>query len=398
MFSCTQNQKKDSIYFFGTFDEAIEVAKEENKLLFLDFYTVWCGGCKSYDRFVFSDSTVQEYLEADFIFKSVDAEKGEGIELKNKFGVAGYPTLIIADQEGGEIGRIVGFELAFMDSTNLFIEQVEKVASGVGTLQSMEKEYEKDPVNIELMYDLIEAYKDHGKYQDIENLANIMIQSEDSLVQIDGHFYFALSWIYRKENANPEKMKHFLASKVNPANDKYFLALDYLLNFYKRRNVTDSITYFYEVIVKSDPNAWYEKKQYAQFLFENNINIERAKDLAIEYNSLPYPFTEDYKQPLLMAYVNAYDSNTDISMVQYDEWMEDFTARYNIDDTYWAHHYYADFANRFKVNLDQALVYITIAEEHNGRVTEAKEMLHEALAIVNSESQYEHITKLLEQY
>jgi len=412
--SCTQNNQEESIYFQGTFDEVLELANEENKLIFLDFYTVWCGGCKSYDRFVFSDSIVQEYLKANFVFKSVDAEKGEGIDLKDQFEVAAYPTLIIADAKGDEIGRMVGFELDFMDSVSLFIDQVENVVNGIGTLRSMEQQYEDEPNNSDLIHDLIEAYKDHGKYLEIERIAKNMISSKDSLIQLEGHFNYAVSWIYRNLDANPDVMKSFLATKVDSTNDLYFFALDYVLNYYRRRNVTDSITYYYEVILRSATDAWYQKKQYAQFLFENNINLARAKDLAIEYSSLPYPYSEDYKQQLLLAYVKVYEGNTENCLDHYDDWMEDFTSKYTIEDTYWAHHYYADFANRFNLNLDQALAYITAAEEHSGRLTdmilrgeilyklnkntEAEKIMNEALAIVNNESQYEQIISLIEYY
>ena len=114
--ACSPNNHEETFYFQGTFDEAIKEAKQEDKYILLDFYTVWCGGCKSYDRFVFSDSIVREYLESNFIFKSVDAEKDEGIELKNHFEVVGFPTLIIADANGDEVGRKVGFENRFIDS------------------------------------------------------------------------------------------------------------------------------------------------------------------------------------------------------------------------------------------------------------------------------------------
>lgn len=411
---CTNNQEKETIYFQGTFDDAIKLANQENKLVFLDFYTVWCGGCKSYDRFVFSDSIVQEYVKANYVFIRVDAEKDEGVELKDRFEVVAYPTLIIADKKGDEIGRIVGFELVFMDSTKFFIEKVENVANSIGTLRALEQEYQQDTSNIGVIYELIEAYQEYGKYQEIEVLASNMMLSEDTLAQKDGQFYFAMSWIDRKQNANPEKMKRFLAFNISPEDDLYPLVQYYLLKFYKDREITDSIVYYYEEMLKYDPEDWYQKKEYAKFLFENNIYIERAKDLAIEYHNLPYPYTEDYKQQLLLAYVKAYEGNIENSMDHFDDWMVEFTSKYSIDDTYWAHHYYADFANRFNVNLNQALAYITIAEEHGGRLTdmilkgeilyklnnssEAGKIMNEALNKVSNESQYEQITKLIAYY
>jgi thioredoxin len=413
--ACSSHMKQETLYFQGTIEEAIEKAKQEDKYIFLDFYTEWCGGCKSYDRFVFSDSMVRDYLEANYVFKSVDAEKDEGVDLKDRFEVVAFPTLIIADQDGNEVGRKVGFENRFIDSSYLFVEQVEVIGKGIGSLRSLEQQFENESSNTNLMRKLIEAYKDRGRYKEIERIAITMMNSPDSSIHLEGDFNLALSWIYRKENPNPSIMKAFVETKANTSNDQYFLALDYLKNYYKRRKVNDSIIYYYERRITSDPDAWYEKKNYAQFLFENNLNITRATDLAIEYNRQPYPYTEDFKQSLLMAYTRAYGGEINCCMDQYDEWLNSFTAKYlDEEDWYWSYHYYADFANRFNINLEKALEYISVVVENSGRVSdmllkgeilyklnknvEAEEVLNNALATVSNESQYEHIQFLLESH
>src|SRR5690554_7048278 len=43
-----------------TFEEAIQKAKEENKLIFLDAYAVWCGPCKMMDRTTRSEEHTSE--------------------------------------------------------------------------------------------------------------------------------------------------------------------------------------------------------------------------------------------------------------------------------------------------------------------------------------------------
>ena len=43
-----------------------------------------------------------------FVSTKFDAEKGEGIELAKKYAVKGYPTMLILDAEGKELGRLVG--------------------------------------------------------------------------------------------------------------------------------------------------------------------------------------------------------------------------------------------------------------------------------------------------
>ena len=42
----------------GSFDEALVRAKQEKKLIFIDFYTEWCGPCKWMSMNVFNRSEI----------------------------------------------------------------------------------------------------------------------------------------------------------------------------------------------------------------------------------------------------------------------------------------------------------------------------------------------------
>ena len=51
--------QNDNLFFDQSFKNAITKAKQENKFVFIDFYTVWCGSCKAYDKFVFCKPEIQ---------------------------------------------------------------------------------------------------------------------------------------------------------------------------------------------------------------------------------------------------------------------------------------------------------------------------------------------------
>lgn len=76
-----------------SYEEALAAARQENKLVFLDFYTVWCGPCKIMTNTVFPQKEVGDYLNARFVCLKLDAEE-EGQELAKRLGVKAYPTFI----------------------------------------------------------------------------------------------------------------------------------------------------------------------------------------------------------------------------------------------------------------------------------------------------------------
>lgn len=110
------------IFATGTYGEALAQAKAENKLVFVDCYTSWCGPCKMLARQTFPAQSVGEYMNPRFVSLQIDMEKGEGIELAKLWNVDAYPTMVILDAEGNVKGRVVGFY-----RPEQFLEEIKKL-------------------------------------------------------------------------------------------------------------------------------------------------------------------------------------------------------------------------------------------------------------------------------
>ncbi len=89
-------------------EEALRFAKQEQKNVFIDFYTEWCGPCKKMSSEVFNQVKVGEYFNEGFVNLKVDAEKVEGKELAKKFRVGVFPTFVVLNADGEEIYRTSG--------------------------------------------------------------------------------------------------------------------------------------------------------------------------------------------------------------------------------------------------------------------------------------------------
>jgi thioredoxin-related protein len=108
------SESEDGIQFtHGSWSDAVAKAKKENKLLFVDCYTTWCGPCKMLSKKVFPQKEVGDYFNANYINVKLDCEKGEGPGLKKKFGVSAFPTMLFIDPSNEKVlHRVVGFRPA----------------------------------------------------------------------------------------------------------------------------------------------------------------------------------------------------------------------------------------------------------------------------------------------
>ena len=88
---------------------ALKKAQSQNKLVFVDIYTTWCGPCKMLKQYTFTDSAVGNFFNKTFVNVSIDGEKGVGPQLAQQFSVEGYPTLVVADATGKPVLVTMGF-------------------------------------------------------------------------------------------------------------------------------------------------------------------------------------------------------------------------------------------------------------------------------------------------
>ncbi len=91
------------------FDDVIAAAKAQNKPIFLDVYTNWCGWCKRLDITTYQDPQVIKYLNTNFIPLKVNAESGRGYAVKVRYGVNSYPRLLFLDSDGKPLLTIKGY-------------------------------------------------------------------------------------------------------------------------------------------------------------------------------------------------------------------------------------------------------------------------------------------------
>ena len=93
-----------------TWQQALGKAREENKMIFLDVYTTWCSYCKQMDAHIFPMKEVGDYHNTHFINLKIDAERGDGLVIRNSYRLLGFPTFLYLDSQGNVVRKVAGYQ------------------------------------------------------------------------------------------------------------------------------------------------------------------------------------------------------------------------------------------------------------------------------------------------
>jgi len=95
-------------FFKGTWKEAIEEAKKDDKLVFVDAYAKWCGPCKKMAKNVFTKAEVGDFFNKNFVNLKLDMEEMDGVKFGHEYPVSAYPTLLFLNPKGELVKKSVG--------------------------------------------------------------------------------------------------------------------------------------------------------------------------------------------------------------------------------------------------------------------------------------------------
>lgn len=101
------------------YKDTLAKAKAEKKLLLAEFTgSDWCPPCKKQAAEVFGAQEFKDFAAKQLVLLQLDfprskplsdGVKAQNNELKTKFGIKGFPTVIMLDGDGKELARWVGY-------------------------------------------------------------------------------------------------------------------------------------------------------------------------------------------------------------------------------------------------------------------------------------------------
>ena len=109
-------------------------AKTDHKMVLMDFNgSDWCPPCKALRKNVLSSPEFIEYAKKNLILVDVDFprhkelpanQKKSNEALAQKYGIEGFPTILVLDSDGKEIKKSVGYD---GQNAKQFIAELQKL-------------------------------------------------------------------------------------------------------------------------------------------------------------------------------------------------------------------------------------------------------------------------------
>ena len=182
----------------GDWDSILAQAEKEDKLVFVDAYTVWCGPCKKMARDVFPQKEVGEFFNKKFINVQMDMEKGEGLAVAKKYNIQVYPTLLFIAGDGSLVHRAAGYKDSpeFIELGNTALDPSKRISS----LRERYENGDRDPEFLKnyaaILYEaydgshvpIVEAYLEtQSDWNTDENLRLIFVYLNDTDSKLFDH-------------------------------------------------------------------------------------------------------------------------------------------------------------------------------------------------------------------
>lgn len=185
--SCSK-KTSTGIEWVSTLEDAYQLATEKNQPIIVEFWSDECKWCERLEDSTFTHQSVID-LATNMVFVKAEAKKDT--ITRERYKIAGFPTVIFMNSSGEEIDRIYGYL-----PPEEFVSAIQDYLQGKNTLEDIEKRFEADPKDAELAFRLAEKLEGRRMYEEASSYYNTVVDldpkdekgnSDDAL--------FSLAWL-----------------------------------------------------------------------------------------------------------------------------------------------------------------------------------------------------------
>lgn len=283
-------------------------AKAENKYIFMDCFTTWCGPCKYMSSTIFPQESVGSYMNDKFISVKVqldtskndneDVKKwyADGHEIMQKYSVRAFPTFLFFAPDGSIVHRMVG-----AGEAKEFLERASAAVDPAKQYYPLIEKYNKGERNPDFLRKAAMAASDAYDAPTAKKISAEYLQTQKDLLTKENIEFL-------DKFTNTSKDKGFEVFMKNPAK------VNAVLGAGKAEQKVRTIAFNEDVVPKIYDN---ETRQF----IENVDWVALEKNLTAKYPSLGgelasfgkvtyYKYKKDWKnfQAAIIPYMEKYSA------------------------------------------------------------------------------------------
>jgi TolA-binding protein len=209
--ACRSPQEGSSIPWQRSYEEALSEARSRNQAVVAYLYTDWCTYCKRMDAETFSNAEFQKGAVGYTWLKLNAEEDADGVRLKEQYGVKGYPTIVVLDQEGLRLDQIEGFVTG-----EQLLQRVSQAASASNPLTELKTRADSSPSSAQAQYAVAEKYLEMREYrkasEGFRRVLEIDPENREGKTEI-AHYHLALCLASLEERENAHQVLDQMAQK-----------------------------------------------------------------------------------------------------------------------------------------------------------------------------------------
>lgn len=298
----------------GTWGDVLNRAKSEDKIIFVDVYTDWCGPCKMMDKNIFSKEEVGNVYNNKFVCYKLNAEKGEGVDIAKKYNVKVFPTFLYIDGNGKLLYQFSGTR-----DIEGMIDEAAKVSmtAPFGGWDKMNEIYKAKTGTPNF-------YKVYYKLVSEEDKAQVMIEhlksmSDKELLSVETAKLIEDGILY---NYNLLKRMVEGRIKLGEQSDDF----NFFVTFGLQSNLTK---YFRDAIVKDDEKQFKELLELKRILSKLKNPRSEDPDIDMIWGRGELFSSENF---LLLKYYCVNRSNDSEFPTLMEKYMDDFINKYPLKE------------------------------------------------------------------
>jgi len=132
------------------------------------------------DQQFFNGSEFTEYLTGTFVLIHADSVDDFGKTIFEKFGIQGTPTVMVLNDQGEEIDRVVGYGPPAAEFRTLLKEAY----TGEHTLLALRTAYEKNPENLTAVARMVHKLQGHYQHDEMAPFVQTLIQRAEESAEL----------------------------------------------------------------------------------------------------------------------------------------------------------------------------------------------------------------------